>query len=345
MNNWLKVCGFCLLYAGLFGCTHLPSHVWYYDTETLIAQHRYVQAIEQLKLENTPDNAVKIRAVETKAQAYTRLKIDEIKQLNLKKRWRESLNIIKELHDQVPKQHIITDTESSTRSLMLEQLRLINTQVAIEQAQLLQLKIKQLDALQNSDLPKTELTLKTQSINQETLNLAKQLIELSIQAIAHSDYDYAAKTYALATRFNPTLGKAQLNKTINNGLSQNRTKSIQTRQANLLIKLKQALLDHNVDDILATEHILAKPPFQGSAVKKALLEVQKYRNERGQHFDVLADSQYRNGQLQDAINNWKNALELTPLNGQIKSKLQRAQNVFEKMELLQSNSSGTQSKP
>ena len=73
--------------------------------------------------------------------------------------------------------------------------------------------------------------------------------------------------------------------------------------------------------------------------------MQKYRNERGQHFDVLADSQYRNGQLQDAINNWKNALELTPLNGQIKSKLQRAQNVFEKMELLQSNSSGTQSKP
>lgn len=338
MNKQIKKHIVFLLLLPMFGCSHIPSHVWYRSADELVANQQFSKAIEQLSLENNPSNALKIKNIQVAADKHAQQKIAQIKQLNANNNWRESLLIIQKLYEQVPNHTVILQIENTTSQQMQAALRLIDTQVAIEQAQLLQLKIKQLQVQKNSDMAASELNKIEQQINQETTVLAKQLIELAILAIAHSDYDYAAKTYALATRFNPTLGKEKLNQTINRGLSQNRTRSIQTRQANLINKLNQALLDHNVDDVIATEHILSKPPFQGRAVSNALTEVKNYRQQRGQYFDVIADSQYRNGQLQDAINNWKNALELTPADGQIKNKLQRAQNVFNKMQLLRTDS-------
>lgn len=337
MNNITKKLISLILLVQIFGCSHIPSHIWYHSADELAAKRQYSKAIEQLSLENAAMNAAQITSIQTEAEKYSKQQIAKVTQLNTNNNWRESLTIIRKLYEQVPNHQPLIEIETHTLKQMHEALRLINTQIAIEQAQLLQLKIKQLSILKSTDMDERNLKDKEDAINKESESLAKQLIDLSIQAIAQSDYDYAAKTYALATRFNPTLGKVKLNKTINQGLSQNRTRSIQTRQANLINKLNQALLDHNVDDIIATEHILSKPPFQGTAVKNSLADVKNYRQQRGKYFDVLADSQYRNGQLQDAINNWKNALELTPLDDQIKNKLQRAQKVLRKMELLQSN--------
>lgn len=217
------------------------------------------------------------------------------------------------------------------------EIRLMETELALAQANLLQVKLKQFDFDIRDNTVSLSLPVSKFLLKNEKKEVAKKLYELSISALGKYDYLNAQKTYSTALDLDNNLQKASISKTIHNGINQKAKNTILKKQRILVNQLNKALETGDHTKLIMLHGILSNAPFKGKEVKIALDKASKARKEYATITDNKADSVYRNGDIEQAIHLWKKAKVLAPGLPNINDKLARAEKVQSKLDYLRQN--------
>lgn len=319
--------------ALLSACAHSPSNFWYSSTEQLIENHHYEKAIERISAETPFDKALLLKV---KKQAALQLKkqIAIINQLVKQKKWGEAREALEQLNTKQPSQTPFTHLNSQIDKAQLEEERLINTQRALIEAQLLDIQLSQQDLYDRTHHNKINWFPQYDKIIVKRQALAEKLLHLSTQALRVKDYKNAQRAYKKAIELDRELGTGEITQAINTGLSQQNTKAINERRNSLIKQLDFAIATQNFESLLKVQEILSNEPFHGTAVENALKKAIKTRLKHSYRLDEAASKEYRNGNISLAVTQWQQALLLTPTDIKIQERLIRAQKVQRKLEKL-----------
>lgn len=330
---------YCLLLLLLAsGCSHLPSHVWYQSHDELIANKQYKKALEQLHLSDPKDTRL-INKTKKQARLYRQAQLLKIDRLIVQKKWGEARSEISHLIESQPWHDSYSITQERLDKKQKEELRVLETKQALAKANLLKANVL-IDNYQQREAPSFSLLFSRKTtLEEEKQVLAKQLFELSISALAVQDYHNAQQTYAQALLLDKNLKATLLSDAINLGVYQSNQTAIQTKQARLLKKLKQAISEEDFENMIQLQGILSKPPFEGKNVANALLKATQKRNDTALALDHRADNVYRDGNITLAISLWQKAQNLAPSLLGVQDKLARAIKVQKKLAKLRQNQS------
>ncbi len=328
-TSLLLVCGTLLLTA----CASSPSFFAYPNTQQLIEQHRYQQAIDQI-MAKTPIDQVLLLKVKKLAEAQRQQQIKKISLLIKQKKWGQARESLAQLHDKQPKLASFSRLKLLIDNAQLEEERLINTQQALLEANLLNIKFMQQDLSDRIHHHRLTWFSNSKSLMAQQQQLAEKLLHLSTQALIVKDYKNAQKTYEKAIELDHKLGAGEITQAINEGLSHQNNVAINERQNSLIKQLKSAISKLNFDDILKIQAILSNEPFHGSEVEDVLIRAKKTRQQHALKLDAMASKEYRNGNISMAVTQWQQALKLTPAEISIQEKLIRALKVQHKLEEL-----------
>ncbi len=321
----------CLL--GLSACSTLPQPFWYQSTMELIELQHYNKALQQIN-DQTPVNKLQLKQVKKLVKAQHRKNKQTLQGLIKHKKWSQAKELLTNIDQHQPPHKDHSKWQKQLTQAMSTEHRLINTEQALAQAQLLKASFKQHDFSQRSHSYMYNWFDNTNTLLEQKQKLAEQLIELSTQAIAKRDYKNAQKTYAQAIEFDQQLGQHNLHQAINEWLSQQNYNAIQKRQHSLVKQLTKAISKKNFKQLIKLQDILTKAPFNGRNVHSILKKADHLRQENAISLDGQADSIYRNGEISQAINLWQLAHTLTPNRRDIHQKLMRAKKVLKKLEKL-----------
>lgn len=330
-NITLLILCFCLT-----ACSTTSHKIWINDTAELMVQRNYKKALEQATASGE-NKTLLISKIKKESDRSSKKSIKEIKAYIAKKQWGDAnkrLNHIIQMHpwtDEYAQLKIKIDTARNN------EIRLLETESTLVQANLLQVKLKQLDFDIRDKTVSLSLPLTKFLLNNEKKEVAKKLYELSITALGKYDYLNAQKTYSTALDLDNSLQKASLSKTIHNGINQKAKNTILKKQRILIKQLNQALESEDHTKIIMLHGILSNAPFKGKDVKIILDKASKARKKYATTTDNKADSVYRNGDIEQAITLWKKAKILAPSLPNINDKLTRAEKVQTKLDYLRQN--------
>lgn len=317
----------------LTACSSLPNTIWYQDTEELIDQHQYKKALEQIKAD-VPFNQAFYKSTQNKAERYRNQKVAQLRRLIQEKQWGVAKNTLINLALSQPEHKnwkVIKDKLTASKT---EEYRILNTELSLRKATLLNSKIKMAQFHQRSVTGPINWQKNESLLADEKLTLAEELLTLSTLAINQQDYRRAQNTYAKAIEFNHELKQAHLTEQINQGLSHSNRVAINKKQKQLLIKLNKAIQSLDFKTIDHYQKILSKAPFSGKKVKKSLSKAKKLRQKTALKKSRLADTLYRQRKIKEAIKLWKNAKFLDPELIEINDKLARSIKVQKKLQQL-----------
>lgn len=328
MFKYMK--GFILFIFAIFitGCSTTSSKFWFYSTDSLIDQGNYKQALNQLKEDNQQQTPL-YKSIQKSDATEAKKLIQAIKRNMNQKRWglaKSNLNKLKQNHSWQPKFQTI---EKALESQKANELRLIQTGLALSEAKLLEAELSLLDFEKRSS--NASWSIKTLQLNHDKNRLASHLYELSVEAISVQDYERARKTYNQALKLNNQLHQSALSNSIKQGMDKPNQNTILDRQTALLNALNQALKEHDYDQIISLQAILTNAPFKGPAVAKAIKQANDTRQQQAKRLDKQADAVYRQGKVTDAIQLWKKAEKLAPTFTVVQDKLARANRVHKKL--------------
>lgn len=319
--------------ALLTACASTPTNFWYTSTDQLIESHRYQQAIEQINAEKTVDQALLLK-VNKLAKRQRKKQFYKISLLIKNKKWGEARHTLRQLDSNQPNLTSFTTLNLLIDKAQFEEERLINTQRALLEAELLDVQFIQQDLSDRIGKSSTNWFSKKYDLVAQKQQLAEKLLHLSTQALFVKDYKNAQKAYEKAIELDRELGTGEITQAINAGLSHQNNKAINERRNSLIKQLSQAISTQNFDYILKIQEILSHAPFHGIEVERILSKAKKTCMEQSQRLDEIASNQYRKGNISFAVIQWQQALRLTPAETKIQAKLIRAQKVQRKLEKL-----------
>jgi tetratricopeptide (TPR) repeat protein len=325
---WLLCCT-----ALLNACAHSPSNFWHTSTEQLIKQHHYQSAIEQINAE-APLNKALLKKVKSLAEQQRKTKIAKITVLIKQKKWGEARSILERLKTNQPNYTLFTAVDLQINKAQSEEERIINTQQALLEAQLLAMQFIQKDLSNRIHHNAINWFSINDDLKAQKQQLAKKLLRLSTQALLAKDYKNAQKAYKKAIELDLTLGTGKIKEAINSGLSHQNNKAINERRISLITQLTSAIATQNFESVLEIQEILSHEPFRGDDVEKILDKAKKTRLEHARKLDESATKEYRNGNISLAVTQWQQALLLTPTSIRIQERLIRARKVQRKLKKL-----------
>ena len=317
----------CATTSGLFQTT---------TTDQLIEEHQYQKAIELIeekniaKSSNNHELSLKIKSLANQRKKTQTLKVS---QLIKNKQWGEAREILKQLQTNQPTL-ALESLQSKIDKSQHEEERQVNTQQALLEAQLLDVQLAQENLFDRIHYKRIDWFSTRHNILAKKQALAKNLLQLSTQALLVKDYRNAQKTYEKAVYLNPNLGAGEITHAINAGLSNINNKAIIERQSSLIRQLNNAIKKENFDSLLIIQDILTNDLFSGPEVETALLKANKTRTDHAHTLDKWASKEYRKGNISTAIVQWKQALKLSPQNSNLQEKLARAKKVQRKLDKL-----------
>ena len=325
----LLVCCAALLSA----CAHTPTNFWYSSTEQLIERHHYQKAIEKIIAEKPIDQAL-LRKVKKLAELHRAKKSNKIGLLVEQKRWGEARDTLQQLNANQPNL-----TSFATLNLLIdksqrEEERIINTQQALLEAELLDIRFIQQDLSDRIDHNRINWFSQSDDLTKQKQRLAEKLLHLSTQALLVKDYKHAQKAYEKAIELDRELSTGEITQAISSGLSQLNNNAINERRSSLIKQLYFAISSQNFAALLNVQAILSNEPFHGAEVERVLRAAKKTRKEHSLKLDDMASKQYRTGNISRAVIQWQQALRLTPSDINIQEKLIRAQKVQRKLKKL-----------
>ena len=327
----LLLCCFALLSA----CANTPRYFWYTSTEQLIERHHYQKAIEQITTE-TPINQVLLIKVKKLAKKQLEKQAYKIELLVNQKKWGEARDILRQLNFNQPNPASFSTLNLLIHNAQAEEERLINTQLALVEAQLLDIQFIQQDLSNRKYHNRINWFSQNSYLATQKQQLGENLLHLSTQALLVKDYKNAQKTYVKAIELNRELRTGEITQAIHTGLSHQNNKAIDERRDSLIKQLYLAISTLDFDFILKVQEILSHEPFHGAEVEQVLSKATKARIKHSNRLDEIASKQYRKGNISLAVIQWQQALRLTPTKTNILEKLIRAQKVQRKLEKLNS---------
>ena len=317
----------------LTACSSMPQSIWYQDVNELIAQHHYNKAIEQIKNTSTFDKN-KLNQVLRLAKEHHNKNGKIFYALVQLKEWSKAKKILHTSQLNLPAHIDFFVWERRLKKAKANEQRLLETEHALAQANLLKVLFKQ----QNLELRSHETMFNwfdnREFLLQQKQQLAEQLIQLSTRAISKRDYNNAQKTYHQAIEFDQQLEQERLHQAIDNWLSEQNKLATLKRQNSLINQLQFALKEANFKLILKIEGILNKAPFGGQSVRDILKKTRELKGQSALAMDEQADKHYRNGNIEGAITLWTSALKLALMRQDIHRKLLRAKKVQKKLKKL-----------
>ncbi|MBQ0731115.1 MAG: hypothetical protein KBT75_10465 [Oleispira antarctica] len=319
--------------ALLSACAHSPSNFWHTSTEQLLENHRYEKAIEKISAEMPFDKALLLK-VKNQAALQCKKQTAIINQLVKQKKWGEAREVLEQLNSNQPSQTPFTHFNSLINKAQLEEERLINTRLAMVEAQLLDIQFNQQDLYDRTHHNKINWFPQYDQLTVKRQALAENFLHLSTQALRVKDYRNAQIAYKKAIELDRELGTGEITQAINSGLSKQNTKAIDERRNSLIKQLDFAISTQNFEALLKVQEILSHEPFHGAEVEGALKKAKKTRLEHARRLDEVASKEYRNGNISLAVTQWQQALLLTPTDLKIQERLIRAQKVQRKLEKL-----------
>jgi hypothetical protein len=333
--NSLKV----IILAGLLlltACTNMPQSIWYQDIDELIAQHQYKKAIQQIKNTVALDKNKLAKTLRLAKEQHNKNSIKFHALLRLKE-WAKAKHTITISRLNLPPHTDFSLWETQLKNEKGDELRRLETEQALAQANLLKVRFKQQDLEQRSHETIFNWFDDRQHLLQQKQQLVEQLIQLSTRAISKRDYNNAQKTYHQALEFDQQLEQEPLHQVIDNWFSEQNQMAIQKRQSSLMNQLNVAITKANFKLIIKIEDILNKAPFGGQSVRNILKKTRTLKEQRAQSMNEQADKDYRNGNIVGAITLWTSALELALIRQDIQRKLLRAKKVQNNLKKLTDN--------
>ena len=327
----LLICSVSLISA----CTTTSNFFGHVSTEELIEHHQYQKAIDQIN-STSPIDQILLKQVKKLAKQQQKEKTKEINKLIKKKKWGEARDVLNQLNSNQPNLSFSSTLISKINQAQFEEERLINTQRALLEADLLDLQIIQKDL--NSRI-QTKTNIKSPYSNDLIIkkkNLAEELFQLSTQALFVKDYKNAQTTYEKAIELNRELRTGEIKQAINAGLNHQNTKAINKRRKALIEELSLAISALDFASILKIQEILSHEPFHGIEVDEVIDRAKETRREHAQKLNEIASKQYRNGNISLAVTQWQQALRLDPTDIRIQTRLSRALKVQRKLKKLTS---------
>lgn len=317
----------------LSACGTLSHTIWSEDTQTLLNQHQYAKALQQIKAE-LPFDKTLYKHTQNKARLYRNKQIVQLEKLIQKKQWGVAKNTLINLELSQPAHSDWLNIDKKLINSQAEEYRILNTRLTLKKAKLLSSKIDIAQFHQRSVTGPVHWYKKESILADEKLILAEELLALSSSAIQQQDYKNAQSTYAKAIELNHELKQAHLTEQINQGLSSRNRTVIDKRQKQLLRKLNHSIQTLDFKSIHHYQSILSKAPFSGRALNKSLKRAQKLRTESAIKKSQLADALYRQRKIKEAIKLWTSAKFLDPELPEVDEKLTRSIKVQKKLQQL-----------
>lgn len=310
------------------GCSTNSSKFWFQSTDALIAQGNYKKALKQLQEDNQQQDAI-YKKIQKRDTLEARKLMQTIHGNINQKHWGKAKSNLKKLKEYHSWQPQFSSIEKKLISQKANERRLIETELALSEAQLLDAQFSLLDF--EKRVSNSSWSIKEMQLTHNKNKLASYLYELSIDAIAAQDYERARNAYNQALKLNNQLHQSALSKSINEGIKKPNQNAILDRQTSLLNALNLALEKYDYDQIINLQSILTNAPFKGPAVKKAIKQANATRQKQAKRLDKQADAVYRQGKVTDAIKLWKEAEKLAPSLTTVQDKLARANRVHKKL--------------
>ncbi len=329
MNN-LFILSIIVSTALLSGCSTLTQPFWSQSNDQLMQDHNYLKALEQVKT-HQPFSQVNENKIKTKLTSF-RLKEElKIKQLITEKKWGLASKKIVFIKNNLPSHNNTDVLNENLKNGQKEELRIINTELALLQAYLLKVEFKQQEFLKRSHQHEINWFNRTSLLTQKKQKLAEQLMHLSTLALNQKDYQRAMESYTQATELNQPLNTKYLSQAINQGHKKQNKKSILKRQVSLISELNKALELKDFKQILHLQSILSRAPFKGLSVQTVLNSATKLRKKEALALNKRAESAYHQGKISHSIQLWSQTRDLTPGQADIEKKLSRAKKVRYKL--------------
>lgn len=332
MRNRSALLLFACCFSLLSACTTTSNFFGHASTEELIEHHHYQNAIDQINSTPPVDKAL-LRKVEKLAKQQQKKQTIKINKMIKQKQWGEARDTLHQLTSNQPKFSAAALTLKIDNA-QLEEQRLINTQRALIEADLLDVQLIQKNLDDRIQLNKKSWFSNSNDLVSKKQQLAEELFQLSTQALFVKDYKNAQRTYEKAIEFDRELRAGEIKQAINAGLNHQNIKAINKRRNTLVKELSEAISTLDFEVILKIQEILSHEPFHGPEVKKVLDSAKKTRWIHAQKLNEIASKQYRNGNISLAVTQWQQALRLSPADIRIQARLSRALKVQHKLKKL-----------
>ena len=319
-----------LILGGLSGCSHMPAAFWTESVDELVAQHEYSRAIDLIE-STQPINRDQLSAVKRQADRYRRKELNQVRSFIAQKKWGLAQKHLNTLVEDLPWHASFSLVQTDLNEQKAEEKRLIDTQKALAEANLLKANVLVDQFQERSHSGNLLWNSQTHPLQDRKQSLSYRLHELSIAALAKQDYFNAQKTYAEALSLNPNLNRPELSLAISKGVSQSQVDAIDQKQATLVKQLHTAIKAQDFSEIQLLQSILQHPPFSGKEVQIVLKKADKLLINTAKRKDKEADTAYRVGNLSQAIELWRDAQQLAPELIGIQDKLARAVKVQKKL--------------
>lgn len=322
-----------LLCLCLTACSSLDKKVWFESTDSLIDKHQYQHAIEQVQNTKPIDTAL-LKNIQRRANIYRRDQLKQLQILLIQKQWKKADLLLLKLKSTQPAHKQFERAEKKLDQLRNEERLILASEVALAQARLLIKKTDQLLFERLNTQSKLYWWQSNTPLQNEKHTLAETLLNLSTEAVAQNNFMLAQKTYEHALTLNPRDTSKTLQATINKGLAIKNAATIKQRQTALILKLNEAVIEENFEQIIKLLSALPKPPFKDKDIQLAITQAQDLLFTNAQELDQLADSIYRQGDISRAMALWQQAQVLAPSLPELKDKLTRAQKIKDKLDHL-----------
>ena len=324
---------FLFLLISLSGCSATQKGIWYNSIDELINNNQYQQAIDQAN-NQIPVDKVLVKNIERQANIYRRQQLKQINLLLEQKQWAKASERLFVLQSNLPDHRQFQRTQERLNQLRKHERLALAIQEALAQAnyldsqtqsKLFEYRDKQIDLFWwQSSTP----------MQHKKHLLADKLISFAQEAIIKNDLLLAQKAYSQAIILNETVKNEDILLSIKQGLAKRNAASIQQQQTKLIGQLNEAMIEENFEQIINLLTRLSKPSFKGKAVEEAINNAQSLLIFNANELDLLGDSVYRQGNIERAMGLWQQAQTLNPNMAELKDKINRAQKIQHKLNLL-----------
>jgi predicted Zn-dependent protease len=306
----------------------MSTNYWYQSTDTLIEQGEFNQALEQLKKDGDDKQYI---LVSNKAIKHANKKLNAIQARINKKKWAIAKHELNRLIETHPPLQQFTRIKNIIDKGEKEENRKLKTQLALAKIKFLNAEQQTAEFERRRNNMDINWSYEETQLQNKKLHLAEKLYALSLQALDQQDYFSAQKTYNEAIKINPKLSNKSLSIKSKIGLHTKKNMSIKSKQTLLTKQLNNAISKEDYDDIIVFQKILSKTPFEGKRLSNTLRRATEMRLKRAELLDKQADTFYRVGEIENAIELWQEARLLSPENPDFYNKLTRASKVQSKL--------------
>lgn len=327
MNNaWIVI-----FIALLTGCSALNTSNWHPTTDELIEQKQFVRALE-ITEKHSPVDKKLIDKIERLAAKHRRAELKHIQTLLINKQWLAAEHRLEELETHVPAHKKIASTYKQLNDLRENERLKLEAEKLLAKSLLLKIELKEVEFNDRNRDPSFSWYSNKAKLNDERIELAQNLIELTQESFDHNNLYLAKQSLFEALLLDSTLEVSKLKKELEAEINRRNKASLAEKQSQLIKQLNSAIEGENFEQIVRLVKTLSSSVYKGKQVKQKLDEANILLSSNAKELDETADFAYRQGHVRQAIELWQQSQTLYAQLPGVEEKLSRAQKVLNKLE-------------